>query len=149
MKKQNISPVLKFPWSQFCTDEWSGSRRSRFARFSLPIPAHALMHLAAMGRECQETPPKVDKIRTQNALVEVGLTARRGPKKARRGPNFKFNPGPRSALHHAQPTHMQCICNLNKIENAQLLILNCKYPSVYLQFKKDYSYIYLVYIGHR
>jgi len=106
------------------------------------------------------------------ALVN-GLTARRGPKKARRGPevqrgpNFKFNPGPRSALDHAQPTHMQCICNLNKIENAQLLILNCKYPSVYALympgicriyadtfniifkfFKKDYSYICLVYIGH-
>jgi hypothetical protein len=36
-----------------------------------------------------------------------GLTARRGPKKTRRGlkvqrsPNFKFNFGPRSALDHA------------------------------------------------
>ena len=59
----------------------------------------------------------------------VGLTARRGPEKAwrgpkvQRGPNFKFNLGPRSALDHAQPTHMQCTCNLNKIENAKLLIL--------------------------
>jgi hypothetical protein len=68
----------------------------------------------------------------------VGVTARRGPKKTRRGPkvqrgpNFKFSPGPRSTLDHAQPTYMQCICNSNKIENAQLLILNCKYPTVYM-----------------
>ena len=65
--------------------------------------------------------------------ADTGLTARRGPEKSRRGPkvqrgpNFKFGPGPRSTLDHAQPTHMQCICNSNKIENAQLLILNCKY----------------------
>jgi len=39
------------------------------------------------------------------------------------GPNFKFNFGPRSALDHAQPAHMQCTCNLNKIENAKLLML--------------------------
>ena len=51
----------------------------------------------------------------------MGLTARRGPK-VQRSPNFKFNLGPRSALDHAQPTHMQCICNSNKIENAKLLI---------------------------
>ena len=70
--------------------------------------------------------------------VTFGVTARRGPKKTRRGPkvqrgpNFKFSPKPRSTLDHAQPTHMQCICNSNKIENTQLLILNCKYPSVYI-----------------
>ena len=58
----------------------------------------------------------------------IGLTARRGPKKARRGPkvqrgpNFKFNLGPRSALDHAQPLHIQCTYNLNKIENIKLTI---------------------------
>ena len=57
-----------------------------------------------------------------------GLTARRGPQKTRRGPkvqrgpNFKFNFGPRSALDHAQPAHMQCTCDSNKIENAKLLM---------------------------
>jgi hypothetical protein len=56
--------------------------------------------------------------------TERGVAARRGPKKTQRGPkvqrgpNFKFNFGPRSASDHAQPTHMQCICNSNKIENA-------------------------------
>jgi hypothetical protein len=69
----------------------------------------------------------------------TGVTARRGLKKTRRGPkvqrgpNFKFNFGPRSASDHAQPTHMQCICNPNKIENAQLLILNCKYANIYVR----------------
>ena len=40
-------------------------------------------------------------------MTAIGLIARRGPKKTRRGPkvqrgpNFKFNFGPRSALDHA------------------------------------------------
>ena len=49
-----------------------------------------------------------------------GLTARRGPK-VQRGPNFNFNFGPRSASDHAQPVHMQCIYNLNNIENVKVL----------------------------
>ena len=58
-----------------------------------------------------------------------GVIARRGPQKTQRGPkvqrgpNFKFNFKPRSALDHAQRAYMQCICDLNKIENAKLLVL--------------------------
>ena len=47
---------------------------------------------------------------------------RRDPK-VQRSPNFKFNFGPRSASDHAQPAHIQCIYNLNKIENVKLLLL--------------------------
>ena len=58
-----------------------------------------------------------------------GVIARRGPQKTRRGPkvqrgpNFKFNFRPRSALHHAQLAYIQCTCNSNKIENVKLLTL--------------------------
>jgi len=46
---------------------------------------------------------------------KLGVTARRGPQKTRRGPkvqrgpNFRFNFGPRSALHHAEFVHKQRI----------------------------------------
>ena len=46
-----------------------------------------------------------------------GVIARRGPK-VQRGPNFKFNFGPRSALHHAQLciTLSLRICNAHAIQ---------------------------------
>ena len=48
-------------------------------------------------------------------MVGVGVTARRGPQKTRRGPkvqhgpNFKFNFGPRSALDYAEFVYKQRI----------------------------------------
>ena len=97
----------------------------------------------------RDEPIRREGLQARGAYKEVGVTARRGPKKTRRGPkvqrgpNFKFNFRPRSASHHAQPTYMQCICNSNKIENVQLLILNYKCPSVYaLHMQGIYKYLF-------
>jgi len=66
-------------------------------------------------RMASKGPNEADWELYQDALWELGLTARRGPKntrrgpKVQRGPNFKFNFRPRSALDHAEFMHMQRI----------------------------------------